>query len=368
MIPKTMHAMVLTGHGGVDKLVYRTDWPVPVPGSADVLLKVGACGINNMDLNARVGWYGATVTEGMTPEIAIEGAPAGSTDLGNWDRATFQFPRIQGSAIAGTVVAVGSGVDRKRIGQRVLVDPIIRDEQLPFQARAVSSIGSESDGGFAEYVAVPSLNAIEVKANVPFAELAGFPVSHTTAEEMLMRANLRAGERVVVRGAGGGVGTGLVQLARLRGAIVVAIASSDKEAAIRALGANEFVAREHADQLARVTALCGERGVSVVCDVVGGESALELLRTLRRGGRFVSAGAIAGPMCRLDLRDVIYKDVQVIGVASPELEATQNLISYIEAGRISAHVDQCFPLPRLHDAQRAFVQKKYVGKIVIQVT
>ncbi|MGW2288735.1 zinc-binding dehydrogenase [Streptomyces phaeochromogenes] len=367
MIPKTMHAMVLTGHGGLDKLVHEKDWPVPSPGRGEVLVKVGACGINNMDLNARTGWYGSTVTEGMTEKVALEGAPADATDLGNWNRDEFVFPRIQGSAIAGTVVAVGEGVDVGRVGQRVMVDPVLRDEQLPFQARGVGSIGSDTDGGFAEYAAVPSSSAIEVKGKVSFVELAGFPVSHTTAEEMLVRADVKAGDKVVVRGAGGGVGTALIQLAHIRGAIVLAIASAEKEAEVRALGASEFVARDVEDQTAAVLSVFGRRGVDVLCDVVGGESSMGMLSLLRRGGKFVTAGALAGPISPVDLREIIYKDLQILGVASPELETTVNLVRYIEAGQITAHVDRVFPLVQLREAQRAFVEKKFIGKLVIQV-
>jgi NADPH:quinone reductase-like Zn-dependent oxidoreductase len=368
VIPEKMRAMVLTGHGGLDKLEYREDWPVPKVGERDVLIKVGACGINNMDLNARVGWYGATVTEGMSEKVALEGADEGASDLGNWNRSTFQFPRIQGSAIAGTIVAVGGKIDKDRVGQRVLIDSTIRDETLPEWARAISCIGSESDGGLAEYVAVPSENAFHVKRDVAFTDLAGLPVSHTTAEEMLVRVRLQEGEKIVVRGAGGGVGTALVQLASLRGAHVIAIASADKEDAIRALGAADFIAREERDQVTLISDRYGNRGIDVVADVVGGSDAMNVLRLLRRGGRYVTAGAIAGPLAQVDLRDIIYKDLQLMGIASPELQTTLNLLQYVEAGQISANVDRVFPLSALHDAQRAFAQKKYVGKIVIEVS
>jgi NADPH:quinone reductase-like Zn-dependent oxidoreductase len=159
-----------------------------------------------------------------------------------------------------------------------------------------------------------------------------------------------------------------VQLARLRGAKVIAIAGAEKEAEVRALGAEEFIARGVDDQAGAIVSLVGYRGVDVVCDVVGGESSMELLSLLRRGGRLVTAGALAGPFSRVDLREIIYKDLQLIGVASPEPESTANLINYIETGQITAHVDRVFPLADLRDAQRVFAEKKYIGKLVIQVS
>jgi NADPH:quinone reductase-like Zn-dependent oxidoreductase len=191
------------------------------------------------------------------------------------------FPRIGGAAVAGRIVAVGAGIDRGRIGERVLVDPQMRDPKLPQRAQLVAYLGSERDGGFAEYVAVPSVNAHQVEPDLSDEELATFPCSYDTAEEMLVRAAVAEGETVVVTGAAGGVGTALIQLSLIRGAKVVAVAGAAKEARLRRLGAHEFVPREHSDLVSAVEELCGTRGVDVVADVVGGPHFGGLLKNSR---------------------------------------------------------------------------------------
>ncbi len=361
-----MRAVVLTGYGGVDRLEYRDDWPRPETGPLEVLIRVGACGVNNTDLNTRTGWYAPTVSSGMTEELAASGGSEGH-EPATWNQDGLSFPRIQGGAIAGEIVAVGVEVSAGRIGERVLVDPVVRDESLPRWARGVVFVGSECDGGYAEYAAVPAENAFAVETPLADVELASFPVSHTTAEEMLTRVELTGGETVLVTGASGGVGTALVQLAKLRGARVIAVASQEKAPRLRELGADLFVPRDTDDLAGTVHELVGERAVDVVCDVVGGPILIDLLRVLRRGGRFATGGAIAGPVAEIDLRDLIYKDLTLIGVANPERQTTEKLVSYIERGEIAPLVDAVYPLERLAEAQLAFAARRHVGKLVIDV-
>lgn len=367
MIPKHMRAVTLIGHGGLDKLVYRTDVAVPQPGPGEVLVAVRACGVNNTDINTRTGWYAPSVTTGVTEELATKGVADTKGDLGSWDRKGLGFPRIQGAAAAGKIVGVGAGVDEKRIGDVVVVDPVVRDMSRTRWARGIQYIGSERDGGYAEYVAVPSVNALAVQASLSFAELAALPCAYQTAEEMQLRTRLSKGETVVVTGASGGVGSANVQLAKMRGARVIAIAGKDKEARVRELGADLFIARGTPDLADALGKLVQERGVDVVLDVAGGDDILHLWRSLARAGRFATGGAIAGPMATVDLRDLIYKDLEMYGIANPEAEAMQNLVRYVETGKLRPVVSQVFPLPELGAAQAAFATKGHVGKIIMDI-
>lgn len=365
-IPKTMRAVLLTGHGGLDKLVYREDVPVPAPKRGEVLIEIGACGVNNTDLNTRTAWYAPEVRSGLTAEIGIHGIPTDGDHAG-WTRNPLKFPRIQGADGVGRIVAVGEGVPSSRIGERVIIDPCMRDPKRPARARGTLYIGSEVDGGYAEYAAIVTENALKVDCGLSDIELATFACSYSTAEEMQTRTRLDRSETVLVTGASGGVGTAHIQLAKRRGARVIAVAGRDKERRLREIGADLFVPREREDLAAAVTELVGEQGVDAVYDVVGGPRFTDLFRVLRRGGRYASAGAIAGPYGEIDIRDLVYKDLELHGIANPELETVQRLVGYIERGEVKPLVDRVFPLAQLREAHAEFVQKHHVGKIVIAV-
>jgi NADPH:quinone reductase-like Zn-dependent oxidoreductase len=358
-----MRATVLTGHGGVDKLVYREDVPTPAAAQGEVLIQVGACGVNNTDINTRTAWYDAAVESGVTKELGLRGRDDGAA--ASWNRSTVAFPRIQGAAVVGRVAAVGAGVDEARVGARVIVDPSVRDQSLPHRAQLVEYLGSERDGGYAEYVAVPAVNAHVIDSPHSDAELATFPCSYDTAEEMLVRTGLTETETVVVTGAAGGVGTALIQLSLLRGACVVAIAGAAKEDRVRALGAHHFVPRESEDLVAQVSRLVGERGVDVVADVVGGGMFGSLLEMLRRGGRYATSGAIAGPMTTIDLRQLIYKDLEMYGITNPTAETFARVVELIRARHLKPLLDRTFPLAELRAAQAVFLERAHVGKLVV---
>lgn len=365
-LPMQMKAMVLTGHGGLDKLEYR-DVPVPALADGDVLIKVAACGVNNTDINTRTGWYAPSVKTALTEEIGLRGVSAEAQDLGSWDRASLQFPRIQGADATGTIVEVGPNVPRSRIGERVITDPCIRDARLPPLSQGVLYFGSEYDGGYAQYTKIPSGNAVKITSKLSDEDLASFACSYSTGEEMLVRVNLQAGETVLITGASGGVGSALVQLAKRRGARVIAVGGKSKEQAIRALGADHFIPRERSDLFEAVTEIVGLREIDAVADVTGGPTFSQMLRVLRRAGRYVSAGAIAGPCPEIDLRDLIYKDLQMWGVGNPQASTFAALVGYIERGEIKPLVARTFALSQLREAHTEFVSKKHVGKIVIKI-
>jgi len=355
-LPGTMRAVVLTGHGGLDKLEYREDIPIPTAGPGEVVVEVAACGMNNTDVNTRTGWYSKNVTGG-TGDGTAEG-----DDDSSWG-GSLNFPRIQGADPAGRIVTVGEGVDRSRVGERVIVDAWLRD---PFGAlENASYLGSEIDGGFAEYVAVPAVNAHRIATDFTDIELASFPCSYATAEHMLHRPGVSPGQWVLVTGASGGVGTGLVQLAKRRGANVIALTSAAKIDAVAALGADVVLDRGASDLVEAIRDVSG--GVDVFADVVGGKGFAALFETIRRGGHYTTAGAIAGPIVPLDLRTLYLQDITMHGCTVLPPEVFANLVGYIERGEIEPVVAATYPLERLRDAQAAFVQKQHVGAFVVNV-
>jgi NADPH:quinone reductase-like Zn-dependent oxidoreductase len=354
-IPATMRAVLLTGNGGFDQLVLRDDVPVPMPGPGEVLIRIGAAGVNNTDINTRIGWYSKAVAEAT--EVGGASGIAGAQDDG-WSGAAFRFPRIQGADACGRIVAVGAGVDTARIGERVLVEPVFRGAS---QFDAIY-FGSEVDGAFAEYTCAPSVHAHAIDSPLSDAELASFPCAYSAAENLLTRIALKAGEHVLITGASGGVGSAAVQLAKRRGAAVTAVAGSGKAEAVRAIGADHVISRE-----ADLEALFGPEHFDAAVDIVGGAQFPTILNTLKRGGRYGVAGAISGPIVDLDLRTLYLKDLRLLGCTILEPEVFSNLISYIQRGEIKPLVAATFPLTEIVEAQEVFLTKRHVGKIVLAV-
>ena len=353
-VPDTMRAALLTGHGGPEMLEVRDDVPVPAPGAGEVLVAVAACGVNNTDVNTRVGWYATSVTGGT-------GEGEGAED-GSWGGG-IDFPRIQGADPVGRIVDAGTGVDRSRIGERVMIDPWLRH---PSGDRAEAEyLGSERDGGFAQYVTVPAANAHAVESTLADVELASFPCSYSTAEHMLHRARVAAGQTVLVTGASGGVGGALVQLAKRRGARVLALTSAAKRDAVAALGADATLDRGDTDVAGAVRS-ASDGGIDVLADVVGGDGFPALFETIRPGGHYTTAGAVAGPIVDLDLRTLYLNDLTMHGATVVPAEVFANLVRYIEDDEIRPVVAGTFPLERITDAQAAFLRKDHVGAFVIE--
>ncbi|MCV6589680.1 MAG: alcohol dehydrogenase family protein [Marinobacterium sp.] len=357
-LPEYMSAMVLTGHGGLEKLEYRENVPVPQPAADEVLIKVGAAALNNTDINTRIGWYSRAVT-GQTAEGALDGCTTAQAEDATWAGQPLQFPRIQGADCCGEVIAVGAQVSTERLGQRVLVRPMHPQTALadPF---CFVTWGSECDGGFAQYARVRADQAFSIDSALSDIELASFPCAYSTAENMLARADVKAGDRVLVTGASGGVGSAAVQLVRRRGASVVAVCGRAKRTEVQALGAEVVFSRE--DDLLQEL---GAESIDVVIDLVAGDRWSVLLDLLCRGGRYAVAGAIAGPLVELDVRTLYLKDLSFFGCTWQPPEVFENLIRYIEAGEIEPLVVQSWPLSQLRDAQQRFLSKDFVGKLVV---
>ena len=351
-----MKAVVTTGNGGYDRLVYR-DVPRPVPGPTEVLIRVHAAGMNNTEINTRLGWYSSSVTTNTLEAAEAEQLEPTQKADGGWNAAT-PFPFIQGTDCCGVVVAAGSAADPGLLGQRVLVRACMRPDG--FSSPENTWMGSDFDGAFAQFVKVPASEAFPVTCDWSDAELATIPCAYGTAENMIHRAGVRKGMRVLVAGASGGVGSAAVQLARRRGAHVIGITTSDKAADVRSVGADDIILRgaDPADAL-------GKAAVDVVVDNVAGPGFPAMLNVLRRGGKYVSSGAIAGPVVELDMRVFYLNDLTLIGCTAWDEPVFPNLISYLERGEIRPLLTRTYPLDRIADAQREFLKKSHIGNLAL---
>lgn len=346
--PRTMYAVRQIGIGDLDQLEFA-EVPVPRPGRGEVLVRVGACGLNNSDILRRVGGYGS------------ENDPASVT---GWKRQPPEFPRIQGSDVAGTIVGVGEEVSPARYRERVLVNPTLYN-RAPEDPTDVDYLGSERDGGYAQFCVVPAANAHRIDSDMAFEDLATFPIAYLTALHMLRRARVERGETVVVTGASGGVGSAVLQWGAIAGARMIAIVGDGKESVALSLGAEHTVSRSATSIGEAMRDFLRDRAVDVVVDVVGGPSFSSLLTVLRPAGRYVACGAIAGPVVALDLRTLYLKHLELIGSSFGTSSEFSELVAAIEGKRLKPLRARTFPLPSAREAQATFLQKRHFGNIVL---
>jgi alcohol dehydrogenase len=351
-IPKTMKAMLLTGHGGPGKLVFENNWPIPDISPDEVLVKVGACGINNTDIWVREGAYGVSED---------------SDAVASFGESPLQFPIIQGADIAGEIVSCGTNVDSSRNGQRVMVDFGIYagpGDDIPGH----DYIGSGRPGGFAEYVAIPAENAHSIETSLSDVELATFCCAYITGEHMLRRARVVAGERVLVTGASGGVGSGVIQLCRARGAIPYAVVGAGKEEAVMTIGAEDTITRGKGSFIEAVSKVTMNAPIDVVVDTVSGPMLPDLIEILTPQGRYVTCGAMGGPMVEIDMRRIYLKNLELHGASQGTRRDFAAIRDYALSGKIKPLVAGTFALDELGRAQEEFKKKKFVGKLVVALT
>jgi NADPH:quinone reductase-like Zn-dependent oxidoreductase len=347
-VTPTMLAALLTRHGGPDAVELR-DVAVPRPGPGQVLVRVGAAGCNNTDLWTREGTYGLS---------GAAGAPAG------W-KGPLDLPRIQGGDVAGRVVTLGGAVDPDLVGARVLVDPALYDG--PGDGALVDDVlGSERDGGFAEYVVVPAERAHRVDDSpLSDVELGALPIAYGTALGMLERGSVAEGDTVLVTGASGGVGLAATQLARARGARVVAVSTGATSAQVLAAGADEVVDRDRG----RVLSDAGDAsrgGFDAVIDVVAGDLVTDGgVDLLRPGGRWVVAGALGGSEVSLDVRALYLRNRSLVGSTMHTPRVFAELVALARSGAIRPVIAGTFPLTELHEAHRRLEGRRDVGKLVV---
>lgn len=349
-IPKTMKGVQLVGHGGPDKLVWNQAIPTPQPGPGQILVKVLAAGVNNTDINTRIGWYSKEVT-GSTDDTTAEA----SIEDGGWSGA-LKFPLIQGADLCGRIAALGTGVTGLRTGMRVTC-PTNQPNPTPEAPTRFLAIGSEFDGAFAEYCVVPAEQLHDVSGSpLSDIEIAALPCAHGTAFNLLSRSGMAQGDRVLITGASGGVGLAAVELAKLRGAHVTGLASPAKHDAVRSAGADVVIDRNDAP---------AAQQYSVVIDVVGGKAWPAVIEALVPGGRYATSGAIAGPLVEADLRTIYLNDLTIFGCSFTPHEVFAGLVKLINEGRIRPLVSKTYPLAEIAAAQTDFASKTYPGKLVL---
>ena len=346
----TMRAVVTRGHGGLEQLDL-TDVPVPRPAPGWVVVDVSACGLNNTDIWTREGRYGTD----RDPDAVT-----------STSRKPGRFPIIQGADVVGHIAAVGDGVASARIGERVLCNFVLYEGDP--QGRDISgSLGATHDGGYAEYVALPADNAYPVDdLALADEELATFPCACITAEHMLDAVGLAAGESVLVTGASGGAGSALVQLARVRGAEVVALTSRQWADRVQELQPRGVVLRDAGDVVEQAQGALGRDTFDVVADVVGGPHFSDCLALLGPGGRYVSAGAMGGAVVPFDIRTLYLKKLTLIGVSIGHRHHFEAVLDHIRGGRLRPLLAKSFPMSEIRAAQEMFMSKAFFGNIVVR--
>ena len=352
-IAEEMMAVVTTGEGGYEKLAFRSvQTPTLKPGY--ILLKVLAAGVNNTDINTRLGWYAREVT---TSTLDAEDIIKTRENGGGWAGET-PFPLIQGTDACGRVVACQDEQHKSLLGERALIRACMRPDG--FSSMQMIWMASNFDGAFAEYVAVPASEIFTVNCPWSDAELATIPCAYATAETMLERTGCNHRSSVLITGASGGVGSATIQLAKRRGATVIAMTTAEKAEQVQAIGADKIL-----DRNKDVTQQLDGLEIDIVVDNVAGADFPTLLKTLKAGGKYASSGAIAGPIVSLDMRDLYLKDVTLIGSTAWDEAVFPNLIRYIEAGEIRPLLAKAFALADIVEAQKFFVEKQHVGNVVL---
>ena len=346
-LPQTMSGVLLTRHGGADALVWSDTIPVPHPGPGEVLVRVAAAGVNNTDINTRIGWYAPEVT---TATDAVDE----DVEAGGWGGA-LHFPRIQGGDLCGYVVAVGQGVTLP-LGTRVTC-PINLPRTTPDAPTAFIALGSEIDGAFAQFCLMKASDLYDVTASpLSDIEIAAIPCAFGTAENLLTRAGVSEGQHILITGASGGVGLAAVQLAQIRGATITAVTAPEKADTVRAAGATHILNR---------TDTPPEATYEAIIDVVGGPGFGALINALKPGGHYAVSGAIAGPIVKTDLRALYLSDRTIHGATFQPPEVFARLVELINAGKIRPLISQTYPLKDIAQAQDAFQSKRYPGKLVL---
>ncbi len=333
-----MKALVFHQHGGLENLEY-TDVPDPVAGSGEVLLRVRAVALNHLDLWVRRGIPGLNLT----------------------------MPHIGGSDIAGEVVAVGAGVDAAWIGRRVVVNPCLISDHTDYYAD-LRIIGEHGPGGLAEYAVAPVENLLELPADYPFTKAAAAPLVFQTAWRALIgQARLRVGETVLILGAGGGVASAALQIARLAGAYVYA-ATSTPEKMQRALdlGAHEVINYREEDFSKAIWQRTQRRGVDVVLENVGAATWEGSIRALARGGRLVTFGATTGPIGTTNINLLFWKQCSLIGSTMASHAEFRTVMKLVLSGRLQPVIDRVLPLSEGRTAQQILEAGEQFGKIVLE--
>ncbi|MEX2355836.1 MAG: zinc-binding dehydrogenase [Thermaerobacterales bacterium] len=319
--------------------------PAPEPAPGWVLVRVRACALNHLDI-----WNRKGLPRPVTP-----------------------LPHILGADVAGEVAGLGDGVSGLQTGSRVIINPGIscgrchaclrgQDHHCP----EYQVLGNRHPGGYAEYVTVPAANVTDMPAGLSFSDAASIPLVFLTAWHMCDRARLNRGESVLVMGAGGGVGTAAIQVARLHGARVIAVTGSAAKAErLTALGADQVILHGREDVSARARALTDGEGVDVVIENVGEAVWPAAVKSMARGGRLVTCGATSGPHVNINLLHLFAKEQSLLGSYMGSKSDLLDLLPYVAGGRLRPVVDQVLPLSEAAAAHRLLEERQQLGKVVL---
>jgi NADPH:quinone reductase-like Zn-dependent oxidoreductase len=347
---QTIKAMLLDEHGGPEVLrLGELPAPRPVPGQ--VVVRVHACALNRLDIWVRNG----------LPNLRLE------------------YPHVLGSDIAGTVLTVGEGVDESLVGREIVLNPGLSCGRCEHCLAGWDNLcpryrilGENTRGGYAEQIAVPATNLVDKPKQLSMIEAAAFPLTFLTAWQMLVvRAQIQAGETVLMHAAGSGVSSAGLQIAKLHGARVIALASTDaKLAKARELGADACVRSSDEDWPKQVRALdgVGRRGVDVVFEHVGQATWEHSIKLCRKGGRVVTCGASSGWDARTDLRHVFFRQIQILGSTMGSKANMFRIAKLLDDGKLRPIVDRVFPLAEAAEAHRYLDRREQFGKVVLEVT
>ena len=341
-----MKAIAIRAHGGPEA-VNLVELPDPTPGPGQVVVAVKAAAQNHLDIWVRIGWPGLKLA----------------------------FPHVLGSDVAGVIEAIGPGVEGMKVGDAVVVNPSLGcgrcerclsgNENL---CRRFAILGEHVSGGMAEKLAVPARNVLPKPANLSFVEAAAIPLTFMTAwHALVVRAQLRLGETVLVHAAGSGVGVAAVQIAKLHGARVIATAGSDEKLRrAKDLGADEVVKYETQDFVQEVKRLTDKRGVEVVFEHVGKKTWEKSILSAGIGGRIVTVGATTGYDPLTDLRHVFFRQLSILGSTMGTAADLVQVLRYVGEGKLRPVVDRTMPLADARKGQALLAERAQFGKIVLE--
>jgi len=340
-----MKAVVFHKHGDPDKLVYQ-EVPTPRADEDEVLVRVKACSINHVDILVR------------------QGIPAYKT----------AFPHISGCDVAGIVEAVGKNVTGITPGEKVFVAPGLSCFRCAYCLSGQDNmcitykiLGAHTNGGYAEFVKVPAINVLTMPSSLGFEDAASFPLAFLTAWHMLItRADLKAGQEVLVLAAGSGIGVAAIQIAKLAGAWVIAAAGrDDKLQKAKALGADEVINCRREDFSNKIREFTGGKGVDVVFEHVGPETWEKSLTSLAKNGKLVTCGATSGPEAKTDLRYIFSRQLSILGSMMGTRSDLLEVTKLLEIGKLKPVIDSVFPLKEARRAQERILERNVFGKLIL---
>jgi NADPH:quinone reductase-like Zn-dependent oxidoreductase len=343
-----MRAGVITGHGGLDVVTVVDDLPIPEPGKGEVRVNIKAAALNRLDLFVRLGWPGLNL----------------------------KMPHITCADGAGVVDAVGEGVTAFAPGDRVCIDPTIVDPNSPAMMTGLENqsrihiLGEGVPGVAAEYAVLPARNLLKMPDHINFVQAAAAGLVYLTAwHSLITRGGLRVGETVLVVGAGGGVNSASIQIAKLAGASVTVVGSNaEKCEKARELGADVTINRQETPEWSKaVYKMTDKRGFDVVVDNVGADTFNDSIRSTRIGGRLLTVGYTSGTFVEIDLRQVVFRHLSIIGSTMAPHQDFVKVMSLIFQGKLKPVVGAVLPLERLREAQEMLANFEVFGKIVLEI-